>query len=338
MKRKPVSLKDIADACGVSLMTVSRAVHGKFGVSPDVQRRVVACAEEMGYIPSRDLYQLADGKATMTVGFVIPHLADTIFPAIFEAIEGFFAERGWRVTMCCSHNSTIAEYRVISSLLELGVDGLLWCPVETDGYTHLRDLLRTSRKPLVFVDRRVPDFEADSVTVDDRAAMRRVVEHVLSRGAKRLAYLGAATNASWTARERLAGFREALAAAGVAADESLIVGAGSDIASGIRGMRRLLALRKRPDAVCCYNDPVALGAEKELLDRKVQIPQDCRLTGFSDTVMTELAAVPVTTVRQDAPALGREAAKLLYRRLVSKAPQCPIDKVIPTTLSIRAST
>lgn len=61
-------------------------------------------------------------------------------------------------------------------------------------------------------------------------------------------------------------------------------------------------------------------------------------TGFSDTVMTELAAVPVTTVRQDAPALGREAAKLLYRRLVSKAPQCPIDKVIPTTLSIRAST
>ena len=61
-------------------------------------------------------------------------------------------------------------------------------------------------------------------------------------------------------------------------------------------------------------------------------------TGFSDTVMTERAAVPVTTVRQDAPALGREAAKLLYRRLVSKAPQCPIDKVIPTTLSIRAST
>ena len=61
-------------------------------------------------------------------------------------------------------------------------------------------------------------------------------------------------------------------------------------------------------------------------------------TGFSDTVMTDLAAVPVTTVRQDAPALGREAAKLLYRRLVSKAPQCPIDKVIPTTLSIRAST
>ena len=61
-------------------------------------------------------------------------------------------------------------------------------------------------------------------------------------------------------------------------------------------------------------------------------------TGFSDTVMTELAAVPVTTVRQDAPALGREAAKLLYRRLVSKAPRCPIDKVIPTTLSVRAST
>lgn len=338
MKRKSVTLQDIAEACGVSLMTVSRAVHGKLGVGPEVQKKIISSAETMGYVPSRDLYQIADKKLTMTVGFVIPHLADTIFPGVFEAIERFFAEHGWRVMMCCSHDSTITEYRVISSLLELGVDGLLWCPLLTEGYTHLRELVKKSRKPLVFVDRRVPGFVADSVTVDDRAAMRGVVAHILARGAQRLAYLGAGTDASWTARERRAGFLDALAAAGIAADARLIVNAGSSIADGITGMRRLLARKNRPDAVCCYNDPLALGAEQELLRQKVRIPQDCLLTGFSDTRMTELTAVPITTVRQDADALGREAARLLYRRLISKAPMTPTDKVIATTLVQRAST
>ena len=338
MKRKPVSLQDIADACGVSLMTVSRAIHGKFGVSPDVQRKIVACAEEMGYIPSRDLYQLSDAKPTMTIGFVIPHLADTIFPAMFEAVESFFAERGWRVMMCCSHNSTISEYRVISSLLQLGVDGLLWCPVAMDGYTHLRELLTQSHKPLVFVDRRVPGFAADAVIVDDRAAMQRLVEHVLSRGAGRIAYLGAASDRSWTARERKAGFLAALSAARLTPDETLVRNVGSDIASGIRGACELLDGAKRPDAICCYNDPLALGVEKELLSHKIKIPKDCLLTGFSDTLMTELAAVPITTARQDATALGREAARLLYRRLVSKPAKTRVTKVIPTTLTIRAST
>ena len=338
MKRKSVSLQDIADACGVSLMTVSRAVHGQIGVSPDVQRKIVACAETMGYIPSRDLYQLTDAKPTMTVGFVIPHLADTIFPAMFESIERFFGERGWRVMMCCSHNSTIAEYRAITSLLQLGVDGLLWCPVATQGYTHLRELLAQRRKPLVFVDRRVPDIATDAVTVDDRAAMRGIVEHLLACGAKRIAYLGAASDASWTAKERKAGYREALKAAGVAIDETLVLDVGSDIASGVRGAQELLAQKKRPDAICCYNDPLALGAEQELLARKVRIPRDCLLTGFSDTRMTELAAIPITTARQDAMALGHEAARLLYRRLVSKPPKNPVLKIIPTTLTLRAST
>lgn len=338
MKRKSVSLQDIADACSVSLMTVSRAVHGQAGVSAEVQKQIVACAEKLGYIPSRDLYQLSDTKPTMTIGFVIPHLADTIFPEMFEAIESFFAERGWHVMMCCSHNSTIAEYRSLSSLLQLGVDGLLWCPVATEGYTHFKDLLAQSRKPLVFIDRRIPDFAADSVTVDDRAAMRRLVEHTLSRGVRRIAYLGAASEASWTAHERKAGYLEALAAAGLKPDRHLMIDIGSDIPAGVLGARKLLSRKNRPEAICCYNDPLALGAEQELLAHGLSIPKDCLLTGFSDTRMTELAAVPITTVRQDAVALGREAARLLYRRLVSKPSKSILRKEIPTTLIPRAST
>ena len=168
--------------------------------------------------------------------------------------------------------------------------------------------------------------------------MQRLVEHVLSRGAGRIAYLGAASDRSWTARERKAGFLAALSAARLTPDETLVRNVGSDIASGIRGACELLDGAKRPDAICCYNDPLALGVEKELLSHKIKIPKDCLLTGFSDTLMTELAAVPITTARQDATALGREAARLLYRRLVSKPAKTRVTKVIPTTLTIRAST
>ncbi len=338
MKRKKISLADIADHFGVSLMTVSRALHGKFGVSGDTQRRIVAYAEKLGYIPSRDLYQLRDSKPSMTIGFVIPHLADTIFPQMFEAVESFFSERGWRVMMCCSYNSTIKEYRAMSSLLELGVDGVIWCPVDTDGYTHMREAVKKARKPVVFVDRVVPGFEADSVTVDDRASMKRLVAHLAERGCKRIAYLGAAGGASWVAKERKAGYLAALRAARLNREAELIVDVGSDFSSGVTGARTLFTAAHAPDAICCYNDPLALGAEKALLEMGVRIPEDCALTGFSDTVATSIAAVPVTTARQDAAAIGREAARLLHNRIISSRGKHFISKVLPTELVLRAST
>lgn len=318
-------------------MTVSRALHGRFGVSEETRRKIVAFAEELGYIPSRDLYQLRAAKASMTVGLVVPHLSDTIFPEMFEAIESFFSERGWRVMMCCSYDSTIKEYRAMSSLLELGVDGVIWCPVDIDGYTHMRDTLKKSGRPFVFVDRLVPGFDADSVTVDDRAAMKRLVAHLAGRGRRRIAYLGAAGPVSWVARERKAGYFAALKTAGLARDRRIVMDAGTDFASGAAGAKALMALSPRPDAICCYNDPLALGAEAALLEMGVAIPRECAITGFSDTLATSLAAVPLTTARQDAATIGREAARLLHNRIVSSHGKGCVKKTIPTEIIIRAS-
>ena len=338
MRRKRITLKDVAEHFGVSLMTVSRAVHGQFGVAPETQRRIVAYAEKRGYIPSRDLYQLRTARPSMTVGFVVPHLDATIFPAMFEAVESFFGERGWRVVMCCSYNSTIKEYRAMSSLLELGADGVLWCPVANGGYTHLRETLTKGKKPIVFVDRLVPGWAADSVTVDDRAAMARLVAHVVARGCRRIAYLGAAGTSSWVARERKAGYRQALRQAGLPYDGDLVLDVGSDVAAGVAGANELLRRTPRPDAICCYNDPLALGAEAALLKKGLKIPGDCALTGFSGTLATSLTAVPITTARQDAAAIGLAAARLLYNRIVSAGAKVPVRKVIATELLLRRST
>ena len=337
MRRKKVSLADIAQEAGVSLMTVSRALHGVFGVSDELQKKIQAIAEEKGYVPSRNLFDLKKRRLTKVVGFVLPQLSNTFFPQLYEAIDRFFTEKGWRVHLCCSYNSTIREYRTLSSLVEMGVDGLLWCPVKSKGYVHFRKTLREVNIPLVFVDRKVRDFEADSVVVNDYETMLALTRHLISQGKRRIAYLGDTGPDSWVARERQAGYVMALHEAHLPIRPELILNVGSDWENGARGTRELL--NHEIDAICCYNDPLAIGAEKELLARGYKIPDDIALVGFSDVLATQIATIPITTAHQDAAQIGVEASRLLHNRIISpRGIKGVMNKVIPTELVFRQST
>ena len=337
MRRKKVSLADIAQEAGVSMMTVSRALHGTFGVSDELQKRIQTIAEEKGYIPSRNLFDLKKHRLSKVVGFVLPQLSNTFFPQLYEAIDRFFTEKGWRVHLCCSYNSIIREYRTLSSLVEMGVDGLLWCPVKSKGYTHFRKTLREVNMPLVFVDRKVRDFEADTVVVNDFDTMLALTRHVISQGKRRIAYLGDIGPDSWVARERQAGYMAALHEANLPIRPELILNVGSDWESGAQGTLELL--NHDIDAICCFNDPLAIGAEKALLAHDYRIPEDIALVGFSDVLATQIATVPITTAHQDAAQIGAEASRLLHNRIISvRPPKGFIKKVIPTELVFRQST
>jgi len=337
MKKKKVSLKDIAETLNVSQMTVSRALHGKGGLSEELQNTILQTAEAMNYLPSRAVKGFAETGNSLTVGVVVPHVANTIFPEIIENIESFLSANGYRILLCCSYHNPLKEFRDISALLERKVDGIIWSPVTLDNGQNIAALIRKQRCPLVFLDRVLENVAADAVVVNDRESMYLTVTHLLQQGCRNAAYLTPRVPSS-VSRERLAGYRQALDDFGFAVKEEMICHIGSDVASGRSGATILLDRPERPDAIVCFNDPLAIGVELELRKRRVAIPGEIAITGFSGVVETELAAVPITTVLQHPSELGQEAARLLFGRMINPSFRItPVKKVLPGTLVIRES-
>ncbi|MFA6815999.1 MAG: LacI family DNA-binding transcriptional regulator [Lentisphaeria bacterium] len=338
MKRKETTLTDIANVLGISAMTVSRAINGKAGICPDLMKRVLDTADEMKYVPSHSIKELVHAGNSMTVGVVVPHFANIFFPSILESIEKYLSAKGYRILFCCSFNDPINEFRKISSLLERKIDGIIWSPVVMENNESNINMIRRQKCPFVFLDRLVEPIVTDAVIVDDYNAMTMMVKHLIAQGFRKFMYMDA-NRVSYVSRERLCGFREALANAGIPLRSDWVYAVGSDIADGNYGAQKLLNSAEKPDVIVCYNDPLAMGVEQILLEHKIKIPNEIGITGFSGMKGTDLLPVPITTIQQNTAELGTEAARILLCRMRNPSMRFKSMKhIVPTKLLIRAST
>ena len=337
MGSSKTTIKDIAKACGVSMMTVSRSLQGKPGVGLEKKRKIEKVAETLGYVPHRMAYPLGQKNSSMTVGVVIPQLSNTIFPTILQNIESTLAPNGYRILLCCTYESPIKEFHEISALLERQVDGIIWSPVLEEDSKKAAHLILEQNCPLVFLDRMLPSIAADAVLVDDFAGAYDATRHLLDQGMRRIIHLAPRIE-SYVARERRRGYLAALADAGVEFHEEWILKIGSELQHGREGMMVLLNNGLIPEAVFCINDPVAIGACMALTANGIAVPDDIAVVGFSATIETEIAKIPLTTVFQDAIGLGRNAAELLLFRMINPELKIsPRKKILKTNLIVRQS-
>lgn len=338
MKREKVTLHDIAKAAGVSQMTVSRAIRGEPGVGKKLQSDIVALAQSMGYIPNRSLHDSSRRNSSMTVGVVLPYLGNIIFAEILENMESIFSLYGYRLFVCCSYNNIIKEFHDVSSLLERQVDGIIWAPLHLKDSRQCAKLIMRERVPLVFVDRVIPNCQADSVLVDDFDGSLQLTRHLLDQGFRKIAYVGSSQE-SYVESERRNGFLRGMEERSLPVPDEWIWRGDSDISSGKEAAARLLDCRERPDAVFCFNDMLSIGVEMGLLDGGVRIPEDMALAGFSGTLEMEIAKVPITGVFQDAASLGRISAEFLLRRMITSREirMIPENLVLKTRLVARES-
>lgn len=337
MKRNKTTIHDIAKVAGVSLMTVSRAIRGQPGVGEEMKNKIINLALNMGYIPNRSLQELGRQRSSMTVGVVIPHLGNTIFSQILQNIEIVLSLYGYRILLCCNYDNPIKEFHDISALLEREVNGIIWAPLHLNASVQAAEIIKKQNCPLVFVDRKIPDWKADSVLVDDFHGALSITRHLLKQGLTQIAYIGP-DQLSYVGKERKRGFLEGMKEHSLSVREDWIIDIGSDIPSGQEGAARLLALKDRPKAIFCFNDPLAIGVEMELLEHQIAIPSAIALTGFSNTIETTIARIPITSVSQDAIGLGQTAAELLLKRMIN--PQiklAPEERILKTHLILRES-
>ena len=329
--RPSPTITEVAVRAGVSTATVSRVFADADRVSSELRQRVRQASRLLGYQPSRIARNLRVGT-TLAVGVVIPDIENPFFTGVVRGIENVLHAAGYTLLLANSDEVPAREERMLATLRAEGVAGIVFVPIATrrTGYKGLSSTL-----PIVAVDRLPAGLRVDLVTVDNVAASRGAVAHLLALGHRDVALIAGPRQHS-TAAERQKGYEEALAQAGLSIRPDLVQHGDFREGGGDASMRALLELRHPPTAVFVANNLMTLGALRALHERRQRIPRDVALVGFDDMPWATSLNPPLTAVAQPAHEMGQTAAELLLARIAE--PDRPIRHVVlDTTLVVRAS-
>jgi LacI family transcriptional regulator len=304
-------MHDVARVADVSLATVSRVINGDVRVRADLAARVREAVELLGY--RRDLtasnLRRADGLSA-SIGLIFEDVANPFFAALYRGVEEIATARGVLAIAGSTEEDPARERELAHAFFARRVDGLVIAPVERDHSYLVRE--REAGFPLVYVDRPPELFGTDVVLIDNAGAARTAVEHLIAAGHRRIGFLGDRQRI-WTARERLAGYRDALAGHGLPYDPALTRVELGDSDSSATAATELLQGADPPTALLAAQNLITIGAIRALqsLGRQHEIA----LVGIDDLVLADAVEPGLTVVAQDATAMGRAAAELLFSRL-----------------------
>ncbi len=302
-------LQHIAKIAGVSKSTVSRVINNQPNVSENTRQRVLEAIQTSGYRPNEAARALVTHQ-TRVLSIVIPTalsatFTDPYFPALVQSISLAANERNYAIMLWVGNSAEEAD-RYCDRILNNGFfDGVILASAVDDD-PLLKRLVQTEL-PYVLIGPAQQQVLCN-IDVDNRSASCDAVTHLLKLGCRRVATITGPLNTG-AARDRLAGYRDALGQAGMTVDDSLIEERNFDEASGYGAMTRLI--ERKIDAVFCASDMMALGALRALLDSGLHVPNDVALVGFDDMPFAATTHPPLTTVRQPLAELGRKAVNLL---------------------------
>jgi LacI family transcriptional regulator len=329
-----VTIKDVARLSGVSSMTVSRVINGSERVSPETRQRVERAIADLGYVPSRLARGLIRQK-TGTLALIVPDVANPFFTLIVRGAEDVARRSGYRMILADTRADLTIERDVIEEMLAHRVDGIMIAPVSDRSKGHLQRLARFGVQ-FVLIDRTVHGIDSDVVVGDSAGGARRLVEHLISLGHRRIGFITESDEVS-TARDRREGYEAALTAAGFPLDPGLIVRSTVDPPGGFEGMRRLLELNEPPTAVFTVNNLVALGAIEAVRAHGLEVPDDVALVCFDDIEYASRLYPFLTVMAQPAETLGTLGTQLLLERIEGRAPEQPRIVVLPAQFVVRQS-
>jgi DNA-binding LacI/PurR family transcriptional regulator len=335
-QRRP-TIKDVAGLAGVSVATVSYVVNGTRTVATPTRHRVEAAIAQLGYEPNSAARGLKRRRAA-SIALVVPDLRNPFFAELAGGIEAVALERDVLLVLCSTDASAEREAYYARLLNGRRVDGVVY--LTGTGLPPASLLELALSEPVVFVDERLPGVEVPFVGVANRGGARAVMEHVLASGHTDIAII-AGPEALWTAEQRLAGYREALASAGHDPDRARLLRGDYREQSGAQAVDRLWdGDARQPTVLVAANDLMAVGAIERLRQRGLRVPEDVSVAGFDDIPLARLLQPALTTVRQPADELGRAAAHALFARLDDPAAalahvELPADLVIRDSVAER---
>ena len=304
-------MSDVAAKAGVSLKSVSRVVNAEPHVSADLDARVRRAIAELDYRPDRRARDLAATPSSgRLIGFVQADAANPWFASVHRGLEDATRERGGLILTGSTDADPVREATLVETLIEFRVDGLVVAVAEGSDDQLRREIKHGT--PVVCVDRLLSDVPCDVVVSNNRESTRTAVTHLREIGHQRIAFLGG-DQAVWTARERLAGYRDALRVTGSEPDTDLEIVHVGDVTRAAEATRRLLAAVHPPTAIFAAQDRITIGAVAALHGLGRQ--HDIALFGFDEIPFSEQLSPSVAVIAQDPYKMGQRAGQLLLERM-----------------------
>lgn len=336
MKKRQVTIIDIAKALSISKSTVSRALTGHPHVNPDTRKAVIDLADKMDYQRNMFSISLITNK-TNTIGIIVPELINSYFSRVIMGAQEAASAAGYNIIICQSNESYNQEIANVNIMLSSRVDGVLVSMTrETRNFEHFK---RFARKgvPIVFFNRVCEEMVVPKVIVDDFEGAYKITEHLINCGKRRIAHLAGPDNLV-ISRKRKEGYLAALKMYNIEIDQELIIPYDLSLEKVRIYVNHLIRLPNRADAIFAINDPAAIEVIKVLKSKKIRIPEDIAVAGFSNDNFSGLIDPSLTTVSQPVHEIGKVAAELLIDQINREVKDWKaIIKMLKTEIIIRGS-
>lgn len=332
--------EDVARLAGVSRATVSYVINNRSGgniqISDATRQRVLDAIEELGYQPNVAARSLRT-RQTQLLAVMVPDLTNPFYPLVIRGAQQVAEAQDYQILVYDSDDSPAREKAFVDAMVRRLVDGVVLISfyLETEDVTRLTQ----AGTQVVAVGGQLRKAGVDVVATRERLAVHEVMRHLIQQGHRRIAHLAGSQDTP-AGRIRLQGYREALAEAGLPYDESLVrygTFKRDGVAELVYSLFSQSESQNLPTALFAANDVMAIEAIRALHQRGWEVPEDVAVCGFDDIPEAELIVPSLTTIGQDAQALGRRAAELLLERLKRQEPVEVRQVSVPYCLVIRRS-
>jgi len=327
------TIRDVAKNAGVSPITVSRVVNDADNVNSNTRARVEKVILELGYIPNLAARSLRS-KQTFTLALILPDVTSAFWTTVARGVEDAAQGGGYSVFLCNTDENPDKFTKYLNSVIRQRVDGVLVAPYSMDGAQLMQ--LTEMKIPTVVIDRRVYNWDGDSVYCDSVAGSHAIVQHLISLGHRRIAIISGPTATS-TAEDRVTGYCLALQKAGIPIDDRLILRGEYRESSGLALTRELLENGAEPTAIIAANNSIAGGVLEQLKLLGLRVPGDIAVVCFDEMPEMERRFPFLTNVTQPAYDMGVNATQLLLSRINASGSMRSREVILPTRLILRYS-
>jgi LacI family transcriptional regulator len=331
-RKRRITIKDVAQECGLAFSTVSNALANKSIVTPETRQRVFEVAERLGYRASGLARGLRTNR-TFAIGVLVADVANPSVADHLRGIDDVAIRENCNVILCNTDGIELNQIRLMQALGDRHVDGMILISQHCQS-SETRRLM--ADMPFVLMHRRCADFEDPYIGTDNVQAIDAAIRHLVELGHRRIAMFHGPLESS-TAQERIAAFRHCVQVYGLDSDETLIQGGEYSSELGYQLAGQQLDTRSAPTAILASNDVNALGVLEAAFERKLSVPADLSVIGTDDVTFAKFSRIDLTTLRPPRRKMGSDAAELLMQ-MIHGDPQGETTRIFPTELIVRGST
>lgn len=335
--KERITLKHIAKIFDVSIATVSKSLNDSHEISTETKKKIQAYAKEQNYKPNSIALSLLN-KKTKTIGIIIPNILNSFFAKAFVGMEKVASENGFNIISCITNESYEKEVNIMELLKNGTLDGFIISLSEEtqvkQDFSHLTNAINEGL-PIVMFDRVTNQVECDKVIVDDMQGAYNATTHLIKTGCKNIALLSELFNLS-VGKLRLEGYKKALRDHNIDIDDSLIINV--DKSDDFDATLFPFIKDKNIDGILSLDENSAIKAEKTILRKGYNIPEDLSIIGFTNGKLPRFVTPSISTISQHGRVVGAEAAQMLIDRLNDDEDRDYSTKVINTSLIEREST